>query len=242
MFAGARASLPSQCEVCRAWDAGLLCRACRDLHAPARPRCLRCGLATGATVESCGACQGDPPPFRRTVCAFDYAFPWDRLIADFKFRGRVELATPLADLLDTAIQRIAPVLPRPDAAGETAGSPSLVVPVPLAPARLAQRGFNQAWELARRVARRRGLPAEPEALQRVLDTTAQATLDSNERRRNLRNAFAPAPGASLHGLDVALVDDVMTTGATSREAAAALLRAGARSVHLWVLARTPAPA
>lgn len=242
MLAGAAASLPSQCEVCRAWDAGLVCRGCRDRHASPRPRCLRCGLATGTAAGSCGACQGDPPPFLRTVCAFDYAFPWDRLIADFKFRGRVDLATPLADLLDAAIERVAAASPQRDSADQGGGGPSVVVPVPLAPARLVQRGFNQAWELARRVARRRRLAAEPEALRRVLETTAQATLDSAERRRNLRNAFAPAPHATLRGLDVALVDDVMTTGATSREAAAALLRGGARSVHLWVLARTPAPA
>ena len=114
-----------------------------------------------------------------------------------------------------------------------------MAPIPLTPARLAERGFNQAWELARRVAQRRGLRARSDALQRVLDTPPQAALSSTERRRNLRNAFAPAPGDALKGAHVALVDDVMTTGATVREAAAALLRGGALSVQVWVLARTP---
>lgn len=260
MPAGSALLLPSQCEVCRGWDAGLLCAGCRARHAPLRARCQRCGLALAISSPSCGECQRDPPPYARTVVALDYGFPWDRLIAAFKFERRVELAAPLAALLDAAIDAAAKTLSTPMA------SSTLVVPVPLSPARLAERGFNQAWELARRLARRRRLHAAPEALMRVIDTAAQATLDREERRRNLRNAFAPAPPplsttrfgwraplqptpagppaarpTTLHGLDVALVDDVMTTSATAREAAAALLRGGARSVQLWVLARTPAP-
>lgn len=244
---GTFASLPSQCEVCRGWGAGLLCHACRQIHAPPRVRCRRCGLVIGTFSSTCGACQGSPPPFVRTVCALDYGFPWDRLITAFKFRRRVELASPLASLLEEAIERDS-AQPDGDASLTVAG-PSLVVPVPLARSRLAERGFNQAWELARRIARGRGLRAAPEALRRVVDTSAQAGLSSAERQSNLRNAFAPAPPSArvriadcIAGQDVALVDDVMTTGATAREAAAALLRGGARSVHLWVLARTPAPA
>ncbi len=248
MLIGTLALLPSQCEVCRGWGVGLLCRACRQAHAPQRTRCRRCGLALATGAATCGGCQGDPPPFVRTVCALDYGFPWDRLITAFKFHRRVELAGPLASLLVEAIEREL----KPSRSAEpspTTALPGLVVPVPLAPSRLAERGYNQAWELARRVARSRGLRATPGALQRVLDTPAQAGLSSAERRRNLRNAFAPAgqtarPGntGQILGQDVALVDDVMTTGATAREAAAALLRGGARSVQLWVLARTPAPA
>ncbi len=231
VLASACALLPSQCELCRDWGTGLVCRACIARHAPTRPRCQRCGLVMGTPVAMCGQCLQEPPPYERTVCALDYGFPWDRLITQFKFHRRVELAAPLAAVLDQAIDREAP----------TANAGLIVAPVPVTPARLAQRGFNQAWELARRLARRRGLPAHPQALHRVLDTSPQAGLSGTERRRNLRNAFAPSSGAALGGTHVALVDDVMTTGATAREAAAALLRGGALSVQLWVLARTPEP-
>jgi len=238
MLAGVRALLPSQCDVCRAWDHGLVCRACIERHAPPRPRCRRCGLGLGAAAAACGACQADPPPWVSAVCALDYGFPWDRLITSFKFHGRIELAQPLAVLLGEAVEA-AP----PDAA---CAPPQLVVPVPSSARRLAERGFNPAWELARRVARRRSLRSMPEALQRVLEASPQAGLAAEARRRNLRHAFAPTSAAARHGglagQHVALVDDVMTTGATAREVSAALLRAGARSVQLWVLARTPLPA
>ena len=113
--------------------------------------------------------------------------------------------------------------------------------MPLAPQRLAQRGYNQAWELARRVAAALHLPARPDWLQRPLDTAPQAGLARAARQVNLRNAFMVEPRhrASLAGRRMALVDDVMTTGATLREAAATLLRSGAGAVDVWVLARTP---
>ena len=160
----------------------------------------------------------------------DYAFPWDRLIADFKFNSRPELAGPLAEHLAAAAASLA----RADC----------VLPVPLAPQRLATRGYNQAWELARRAAAALQLPARADLLLRPLDTAQQAGLTRAERQRNLGTAFMADPRQrdALRGRRLALVDDVMTTGATLREAAAQLLRAGAASVQVWVFARTPAPA
>jgi ComF family protein len=177
----------------------------------------------------CGDCLRDPPPFARTVCAVDYAFPWDALIQALKYDGQPELAAPLAGLLVSALRR-----------GE-APAVDLVLPVPLAPARRQARGYNQAWELARRAARALHRPARADLLQRVLDTPAQAVLDRRERQHNLRAAYwVPAAAAAvLRGRHLALVDDVLTTGATLREAAAALQRAGAASVQAWVVARTP---
>lgn len=177
-------------------------------------------------ADICGACLRAPPPFERCHCIADYAFPWDGLIAAFKFHDQVELAAPLAARLVGAL-------------ADAAAWPDLVVPVPLAPERLAERGYNQAWELARRVAASLGKPANPHALARLLDGPAQAALGRRERARNLRGAFVVNAPATITGRRVALVDDVLTTGATAAEASRALRRAGASAVHLWVLARTP---
>jgi ComF family protein len=171
----------------------------------------------------------DPPPFEQTIAAVDYAFPWDGLVAALKFRDALDLAAALAHRLAAAVR---------EADGPP---PSLVVPMPLGPARLRERGYNQAWELASRVARRLGLARDACLLARVQDTPRQMSLPPAQRFTNVRGSFAVVPKAlpRMQGRDVALVDDVMTTGATAREAARTLLDAGARSVQVWVAARTP---
>ena len=225
----ALARLDSPCEVCRQWSGQPLCTDCIECYAAAVPRCARCGLRLGRPAPACGACLLDVPPFEHTVCAVDYGFPWDTLISDFKFHGRPELAAVLAGRLQAAVQAAA------------AAPPRWIVPVPLAPARLAERGYNQAWELARRLAPALGLRADAGLLWRIAGGAHQAGLGRAERQRNLRGAYlADARRRNeLQGSRVALVDDVMTTGATAREAATALLRGGAAAVDVWVVARTP---
>ncbi len=227
LHTGAR--LSSQCEVCRQWAASALCADCVARFAAMVPRCARCGLRLGLAAPACGACLREPPPFEHTVCAADYGFPWDALIAAFKFQGRAELAAPLAERLRVAVVAADVPLPR------------WLVPVPLAPARLAERGYNQAWELARRLGRALDVAADAALLWRPADQAHQADLNRAERQRNLRSAFMTDPRrrGDLQGSRVVLVDDVMTTGATAREAAAALLRGGAAAVDVWVVARTP---
>jgi ComF family protein len=179
-------------------------------------------------ISLCGQCMLTPPYFERTFAAFDYAFPWDEAIAAFKFRQGLEWAGPLA-------RQLAESLP------SDADEADLVTAVPLAAARLGERGYNQAWEIARRVANARRLPAQHDVLRRLRDTPHQVHLDRRQRDANLRGAFmpgGPAARAAVQGRCIALVDDVLTTGTTANEAARALLEAGARSVHLWVLART----
>jgi len=225
-------TLPRPCALCSQWDRAGFCSDCRQRFVDrASHRCPRCALhAPGGQV--CGACLRAPPPFARVVALADYAFPWDRLIARFKFQQQPELAALLADALVATVRRL-PAL----------AEPPLVLPVPLSPARLAERGYNQAWELARRVAASQGLPARHDALLRLRDTPHQVGLDRRARAANLRDAmWVPPEGqAAITGRQVALVDDVMTTGMTATAATQALLAAGAASVQVWVLARTPSP-
>jgi ComF family protein len=221
--------LPSQCEVCRLWGRLQVCSSCTQRFAAPVPRCACCGLKLGVAQARCGDCLQHPPPFVHTVCAADYGFPWDDLVTRFKFHQQPELARALAAVLAQAVHHSGLPLPQQ------------VLPVPLAAPRLAQRGYNQAWELARRVAHSLQLPAQASLLWRVLDTPHQANLARAERQHNLRGAFMvnPTALAQCAGQHLALVDDVMTTGATLREAAAALMQAGAAQVDVWVLARTP---
>jgi ComF family protein len=208
-----------------------VCTDCLARHAAPVPRCRGCAIAVPAGVERCGACLAAPLPFAAAVAAVDYAFPWSGLVTAFKFHTALDLAAPLAGLLA-------------DAARAQAGAPpARVLPVPLGRSRLAERGMNQAWELARRVATRLGVEAAAGLLTRPVDTPHLADLPREARAQAIRGAFALAPGAAtaLRGQALALVDDVMTTGATAAEAARTLLAAGAASVQLWVFARTPAP-
>lgn len=158
-------------------------------------------------------------------------FPWNVLIADFKFHDQPELARVLAERLAQAVAHSK--MPAPD----------IVIPVPLAADRRTERGYNQAWELARRAARLRGVPARADVLLRHQGGAHQAQLKRAERLRNLAGSFkvSPTARAAIDGQRVALVDDVLTTGATAEAAARALRSAGAAAVDLWVLARTPAP-
>ena len=119
-----------------------------------------------------------------------------------------------------------------------------MLPVPLSPSRLAERGYNQAWELARRLARWQGLRARAGLLLRLRDTPHQVGLGRTERLANLSDSLWVPPEAEplLQGRVVALVDDVLTIGATAQAATQALLQAGAAEVRLWVVARTPPPA
>lgn len=173
----------------------------------------------------CGECLREPPPFERSVAAIDYAPPWDGLIRHYKFHERAELAALLAGLLREAVRDE----PRPD----------LLLPAPLSEERLRERGFNQSWEIARRL----GLRADARLLLRIRDTPHQVDLPLDRRAANVRGAYAVEPlrRAEIEGRHVALVDDVLTTGATAAEMARTLLAAGAARVHLWVLARTPRP-
>jgi ComF family protein len=224
-------SLPGLCAVCHAWGRQRLCADCLTQFARATPRCMRCALAVPTGVRVCGSCLADPPPFERAVTAFDYSHPWDGLITRFKFHAALDLAPALAARLAAAVRR------------SDVPHPSLLLPVPLSASRLHERGYNQAWELARRLGRLLNCPAEAGLLLRIKDGPHQLALPRERRSANVRDAFAVEPlrRNELRGRGVALIDDVMTTGATAAEASRVLLQAGAASVQVWVVGRTPRP-
>ena len=220
----ARALVPARCAICAgAASAGTVCAPCEsDLRAlAAAAACPRCGTNTPQGGE-CGECIRRPPPFASTAAAMRYDSPLDMLVTHFKFGGGWRLAEFLANLARTRLDLAA--------LGDAA------VAVPLHPRRERERGFNQSREIARRLCGKGKIPLMENWMTRVVDTPQQTRMkDPEERRRNVRGAFAAAP--QVRGRRIVVVDDVMTTGATLHEIAATLKRAGAASVANAVLAR-----
>ena len=218
--------LPQTCALCAARSGDKqLCAECARFLPATREACPVCALPSpGALV--CGACLKRPPPYASTIAAWVYAYPVDRLIQALKYGGRLSLADPFAEALANAVRDRADSLP------------DAIVALPLAVSRQRERGFNQAQEVARRISHFTAIPLAS-GLARVVDGPPQATLAWNARARNVRHAFVA--GVRLKGKSIAIVDDVMTTGATLAAATRAALRAGAKRVDAWVVARTPPP-
>lgn len=213
--------LPGGCWICRDWGSERLCAACVERFAAPRMRCTRCALPLAA--PHCAACLRDPLPLHTVQTAVDFEAPWPELLHALKYEAAVGLAPALAALM-----------PAPPAG-------SLLLPVPLHPTRLGERGHNQSALLARELARRCALALDERSLLRVIDTPTQTRLARAERLKNLRHAFQLAPSAALQGRHCVLVDDVMTTGATLATLARLLLDHGAARVDACVVARTPEP-
>ena len=215
-------ALPAQpCLLCGAASHdGIWCKAC-DAALPYLnfPHCPVCALPSPLNGV-CGRCLRHTPLFAHTSAVFTYHFPADKLIQAFKFNGQLLLAETFARKLSACVTT------RPDC----------IVAMPLHPARLRERGYNQSQELARRIAQQLKISLASDACTRVRDTPPQATLPWKERGRNMRKAFACTQDFS--GKHVVMVDDVMTSGATLNALALALRRAGAREVSAWVVART----
>lgn len=218
--------LPSRCAICRAWPARPICDDCIARFAQPTPRCLGCALPVPASVRRCGACLRQPPPLWRCVCAVPYGWPWGGLIAHFKFHAQPGWDRTFALLMRSS-----------HGAEDLLHEVDAVLPIPLSRERLAERGYNQSWLLARQLS-----PAQADAglLLRVRHTPPQRTLPRSARLANLQGAFAVEP-LRMHGVrgrHLLLVDDVMTSGASLHSAAQVLLQAGAARVSALVLART----
>jgi len=251
--------LPNECALCGGASDDALCAGCVEQFfgaSAARARCRRCAnplpeprsvlpiahglgsqqgqhsgsaLSFGHELDSgqlCGVCLADPPAFDRTLVAADYALPVDQLVLQLKFGHR--LAPLCARLLRDA------VLSHPDTT-----LPALLCPVPLGPRRLAERGYNQALEIARPLARSMGVALHAQLVVRVHETAAQSSVAPERRQQNIAGAFAVPDAALVAGRHIGVVDDVMTSGRTLNELAATLKRHGAAQVSNFVFARTP---
>lgn len=216
-----RKRLTAPCLLCgAAAKEANICAGCRaDLPWLDAKQCSSCAHPL-PTPGLCGRCISEPPHYDGVVAACRYAFPLDGLIQAYKYSGRLVAGAALASLLADRMRQ------RPD----------LMVPVPLTAHRLRERGFNQALELARTLGKQWGVPVQAELCVKTRDTAAQTRLPWKERRKNIRGAFVVEGGVS--GCHVAVVDDVLTTGATLSELARNLKRAGAISVTGYVIART----
>lgn len=211
--------LEQDCLLCAAsGSTELICSECVADMPRADAGCPRCGDA-GPSGLVCGACLKLPPHFDATRALWRYEFPIDRLILALKYSERLALGAWFGRMLTK----------------DVAQKPDLLLPMPLHPNRLRERGFNQAAEIARTASKRLEVKWKSDVLLRLRDTAPQADLPIDERASNVKEAFLCM--ADLTGKTVALIDDVMTTGASLDQAAAALKRAGAARVENWVVAR-----
>ncbi len=222
--------LPPTCVLCGATGtAGLdLCAGCLTDLPHNRQACPRCALPMPPGQEAgsvCGPCQRHPPPYATCHVPFLYLDPMTALVRGAKFHGRLNLTRLLGLCLARHLHE------------RGADRPELIIPVPLHPRRMRERGYNQALEMALALSRELAIPVDPSICARVRAITPQEGLDREERRRNVRGAFAIDRPLAAHR--VAILDDVVTTGSTAAEVARVLHQAGAERVDLWAVARTP---
>lgn len=209
-----------------------LCAAC-ELELPwLGDSCQRCALPLPMAGLTCGLCLKHPPAFETVYAPWAYGFPIDSLINRFKHNSKWPYGRLLADILGQSLR---------DRFNTGDAKPDFLLPVPLSVKRLRQRGYNQAAMLADWLSTDLGIPGRDQWLLRHQDTASQQALGAKTRKRNVLQAFSLAPQLEVRGLHVALVDDVLTTGATAQSLALLLRKAGARQVDVYCLARTPKP-
>lgn len=216
--------LPATCVLCSA-PGQSMCFACQQSLPILSHHCPRCAKFLSETIH-CGACQKNPPPFDLMHALFPYESPIIQLIIALKFQHQLSHANVLSLDFINAIQTHWYInKPLPD----------LIIPVPLHPKRLQERGFNQALEIAKPIARALHLPIDTHGLQRCLYTAPQSGLTAEERKQNIANAFKTH--RRYDGLTIALLDDVVTTGQTITACSHALMKSGAKRIHVWCAAR-----
>jgi ComF family protein len=197
-----------------------VCRTClNDLPWHPKNACPQCGLSSSGQL--CGSCISSPPDFDATHAVFLYDFPIDAMMQRYKYGNMLSLCSFFGQLLSTKTD-----LENVD----------LIIPMPMHPTRLKERGFNQALEIAKVLVKNHKEKLDYKSAERQKLTPPQASLPLKARVKNIRGAFAV--NADLAGKRIAIVDDVMTTGASLNELAKILKKAGASHVECWVIART----
>ena len=210
----------------------MICALCEQKHfLDNARRCEICATVLTAGTQGLGElclnCLCQPPAFDHTVTLGDYANPLDQLVMQLKFRANFPLAQEFANRLAHRLQK-----------EDKSQMPDLILPVPLSVQKLAKRGFNQAWEIARLLAKKLDLPASARVLHRVRHTSLQAGGDFFARHKNVQGAFE-VDSKSVEEKHILLIDDVMTTGATCAEIAKMLKHKGVRRVTNAIVLRTP---
>jgi len=228
--------IPHFCALCHQAGPSGICDSClRRYFTEPDNCCSRCAHPMESHQKNdaalCGACLKRPPNFDRMIAVCSYAPPLDQLLQSFKFGGNLALAPLFAQLLETAVRKHFP---------DGVPLPSVLTCVPLAPGRLAARGFNQALEMAKPLSRLLGIPLMPHLVERIRETEPQTTIAVNRRRKNVRDAFAinHTRRREIQGQHIGIVDDVLTTGETMNELARTLKRGGAGQISGFVFART----
>ena len=224
---GSRSDWLGLCLLCRqpCDDQPLLCSWCQhSLHQPCR-KCRLCATPLPEHHEGnellCGRCQRRPPPWERLQVIGGYQLPYSLLIPRLKYSGQILLAPLLARLLADHLEGDDP--------------PEVIIPVPLYWWRQWWRGFNQAEEIGLALGALTGIPCDTRLLRRIRATPQQTRLSAGQRRRNLRGAFQITPHHYRH---VALLDDVVTTGATAGQLTRLLHESGITEVEVWAICRT----
>lgn len=222
--------LPGACILCGTKVLDLdLCFACNNDLPWLSSTCNQCALPLGdsCTTETCGSCLKQPPPFDRTLALFAYQAPISKLITALKFNNKLVYARLFAGLLLQRLNDFYAQEPLPEC----------IIPMPLHPQRLQERGFNQAFELSRTIAKNLKIPIDLNNCQRIKKTLAQTALSAKQRKENLKNAFSIKKAIACFE-HVAIVDDVMTTRQTVTEFSKSLRANGIKRIDVWCCART----
>lgn len=224
------ALFPPNCVVCGhlTFRQIAICHACEVELPQLEPGCQKCALPLMSEIGRhaiCGKCLKNPPPFDQTLALYHYAPPIRQLLHSLKFNSNLSYSRVLGQLMIPSIEQHY----------STCNLPESIIPMPLHPTRLRQRGFNQALEIAKPIAKKLKVPINYSQAHRIRATLAQTLIPAKLRYKNVKNAFQVKPFKATH---VAVVDDVMTTGFSASELCIALRRIGITRIDLWCCART----